>query len=78
MARRSVQSRPCETRLYRPWQQHRRPVANLQRAVEMLMPEAFPARLSGVYESEPWGFASEHHFLNAVCEVQTERSRASC
>lgn len=48
-------------------------LANLQRAVEMLMPEAFPTRLSGVYESEPWGFASEHLFLNAVCEVETEK-----
>jgi 2-amino-4-hydroxy-6-hydroxymethyldihydropteridine diphosphokinase len=47
-------------------------LAALQRAVEQLMPEAFPTRLSGVYESEPWGFASEHLFLNAVCEVETE------
>jgi 2-amino-4-hydroxy-6-hydroxymethyldihydropteridine diphosphokinase len=47
-------------------------LAALQRAVEMLMPHAFPARLSSVYESEPWGFASEHLFLNAVCEVETD------
>ena len=48
-------------------------LANLQRAVEMLMPASFPRRLSSVYESEPWGFASEHLFLNAVAEVETDK-----
>ncbi len=44
----------------------------LQRAVELLIPAAFPTRLSHVYESEPWAFNSEALFLNAVVEVETD------
>jgi 2-amino-4-hydroxy-6-hydroxymethyldihydropteridine diphosphokinase len=29
-------------------------------------------RASSVYETEPWGFASEHKFFNAVAELETE------
>src|SRR5687768_8923608 len=39
----------------------------------MLMPAAFPKRLSNVYESEPWGFSSQYLFLNAVAEVETDK-----
>jgi 2-amino-4-hydroxy-6-hydroxymethyldihydropteridine diphosphokinase len=47
-------------------------LGNLQRAVELLMPASFPIRLSGVFESEPWGFDSENLFLNAVAEIETD------
>lgn len=45
---------------------------NMQRAIELLMPGAFPRRLSSVYESDPWGFSSDNLFLNAVAEVETD------
>ena len=47
-------------------------VANLVRAGELLagvMPELGPE--SPVYVSRPWGFDSEHDFLNRVIEVRT-------
>jgi 2-amino-4-hydroxy-6-hydroxymethyldihydropteridine diphosphokinase len=47
---------------------------NLQRAVDLLIPAAFPRRVSGVYESEPWAFVSAFKFLNAVVEVETEHA----
>ena len=30
--------------------------------------------LSNIYETEPWGFASENRFLNAVAVLRTDRS----
>ncbi len=30
------------------------------------------ARLSGIYESEPWGFEAVHYFLNRVAVVETD------
>jgi 2-amino-4-hydroxy-6-hydroxymethyldihydropteridine diphosphokinase len=35
-------------------------------------------RTSSFIETEPWGFQSEHRFLNAVCLVETELSPLDC
>ena len=44
----------------------------MQRALEMLArtDAASSVRVSRIYESPPWGFASEHAFLNAVVELR--------
>jgi len=31
-----------------------------------------PGSISGIYESEPWGFSSEHSFLNCCASVLTD------
>ena len=35
-------------------------------------------RVSSFIETEPWGFESEHPFLNAACMVQTTLSPEEC
>ena len=35
-------------------------------------------RVSSFIETEPWGFSSEHRFLNAVCCVETSLSPMRC
>lgn len=48
---------------------------NLRMAVaEIAMRIGEVASLSAFYASEPWGFLSEHSFLNAVCRVCTNCS----
>ena len=47
-------------------------VANLNRALQLL--REFVGDVSAVSDfvtSEPWGYASEHRFTNAVCAVET-------
>ncbi len=46
---------------------------NLTSAIELIGNEAgVVQKVSGVYNSEPWGFEAEHNFYNMVVEVQTE------
>lgn len=35
-------------------------------------------RISSFVETEPWGFKSEHRFINAVCLVETEMQPLDC
>ena len=35
-------------------------------------------RVSSFIETEPWGFQSEHPFLNAACKVQTTLTPRQC
>ncbi len=44
----------------------------LNRALELLPPEASLIRSSSIYETEPWGFTDQPAFLNQVIEVETE------
>ena len=45
---------------------------NLARAIELLsLALGFPVALSGIFESEPWGFESENRFLNCVAAFDT-------
>ena len=49
--------------------------ANLKRAVEEIRKRVGEVTsLSAFHVSEPWGFTSEHTFLNAVCCVLTDFS----
>ena len=46
--------------------------AHLLHAVELMNQRIGQvAALSSFYETEPWGFCSEHRFMNAVCRVVT-------
>ena len=46
--------------------------ANLNRALDLIVANVGPLlAVSDYIESEPWGFASEHRFTNAVCAVET-------
>ncbi|MBP5716432.1 MAG: 2-amino-4-hydroxy-6-hydroxymethyldihydropteridine diphosphokinase [Bacteroidales bacterium] len=46
--------------------------ANLNRALDLIVANVGPLlAVSDFIESEPWGFASEHRFTNAVCAVET-------
>lgn len=46
--------------------------ANLQAAVKLINEKIGKVTsLSSFYETAPWGFASEHGFLNAAAEVKT-------
>ena len=49
-------------------------LGTLQRAVDLLAEaeNASALRVSRVYESPPWGYASAHPFLNAVAELHWE------
>lgn len=66
-------------------------LANLQRGLDLLVatPELEVRSASPVYEAPPWGYQSEHDYLNAVVEVswpgpplelasQTYRIEAAC
>ncbi len=45
---------------------------NLTRAIELLsLALGSPVALSGIIESEPWGFESENRFLNCVAAFDT-------
>ena len=45
---------------------------NLTRAIEVLsLALGSPVALSGIFESEPWGFESENRFLNCVAAFDT-------
>ena len=45
---------------------------NLERAIDFLNLLAGKLiTMSGLYESEPWGFKSEHKFLNQVIKIET-------
>ena len=47
---------------------------NLMRAIAMLSERAGSiVALSGLYETEPWGFHSENRFLNVALQLQTTR-----
>lgn len=46
---------------------------NLERAVELLPSEGVVVEsLSGIYETEPWGFESETSFLNMAASLETD------
>jgi 2-amino-4-hydroxy-6-hydroxymethyldihydropteridine diphosphokinase len=46
---------------------------NLERAVELLPSEGVIVEsVSGIYETEPWGFESETSFLNMAASLETE------
>ncbi len=45
---------------------------NIGKAIELLNGQAGRVEaVSSLIESEPWGFASEHRFTNAVCAIHT-------
>ena len=47
---------------------------NLMRAIALLSERAGSiGALSGLYETEPWGFHSENRFLNVTLQLQTTR-----
>lgn len=46
---------------------------NLERAVDLLPSEKVTIKLlSGIYETEPWGFDSGNSFLNMAARLETE------
>lgn len=45
--------------------------SNLRRAIEALPPAVTVLAESPVYETPPWGFADQPHFLNMVIEGET-------
>ena len=47
---------------------------NLRRAVSLLSRRASLIALSSVYETEPWGYASQPAFLNMACLLETSLS----
>lgn len=48
---------------------------NLKKAVEEIKKRVGEVTsLSAFYATEPWGFNSEHSFLNAACKVETSLS----
>ena len=47
---------------------------NLQKALALLCQHGRLTVLSSVYETEPWGYASQPLFLNAVCALETSLS----
>ena len=49
--------------------------ANMEQAVQLLASEVGRVvQISDNYETAPWGFESENHFLNNVVEMETELS----
>ncbi len=54
-------------------------MAFIQQALELLDKRIGRiVRISTILESEPWGFTSEHKFLNACCLVHTLKSPRRC
>ena len=47
---------------------------NLRRAVSLLSRRASLVTLSSVYETKPWGYASQPAFLNVACLLETRLS----
>ena len=47
---------------------------NLRRAVSLLSRRASLIALSSVYETKPWGYASQPAFLNVACLLETSLS----
>ena len=45
--------------------------ANLRHAVELLGKSVGLERISSIYETAPWGYLEQPHFLNCVCEGRT-------
>lgn len=48
--------------------------ANLRKALASLSPQIQVCRVSGVYETEPWGYTDQPAFLNQVIEARTDLS----
>ena len=46
-------------------------LSNLKRALSLLAQELTVCRVSSVYETVPWGYRDQPHFLNCVCHVDT-------
>lgn len=46
-------------------------MGSLRQAVRSLPPAVLPVRVSPVYETQPWGYAPQPAFLNAVLEAET-------
>jgi dihydroneopterin aldolase/2-amino-4-hydroxy-6-hydroxymethyldihydropteridine diphosphokinase len=46
----------------------------LEEAIEEIkkIPDTKVTKLSGIYETEPWGFKEQAEYLNAVIEIETE------
>ena len=54
-------------------------VENLRRAIALINERVGTVqRVSSFIETEPWGFQSEHPFLNAACLVLTTLSPEEC
>lgn len=49
---------------------------NIKNAVDALkhLPETQVAKISDIYETEPWGYSDQDNFLNACVEVETNLS----
>ncbi len=47
---------------------------NLRRAISLLSRRASLIALSSVYETKPWGYASQPAFLNVACLLETSLS----
>jgi len=53
-----------------------RRAANLRQALASLAPRIQVSRVSGIYETEPWGFSDQPAFLNQVVEAKTDLAPA--
>ncbi|HEX9617695.1 MAG TPA: 2-amino-4-hydroxy-6-hydroxymethyldihydropteridine diphosphokinase [Anaerolineales bacterium] len=47
-------------------------LANLKAAIASLAPQVQPELCSPVYETPPWGYADQPHYLNQVIRARTE------
>ncbi len=45
--------------------------SNLSAAINALSPQVLPIQISPIYETEPWGYEDQPHFLNQVLEGHT-------
>ena len=53
--------------------------ANIRQAIDLIGERVGKVvRTSSFIETEPWGFNSEHRFINAVCLVETELQPLEC
>lgn len=53
--------------------------ANIRQAIDLIGERVGKVvRTSSFIETEPWGFDSEHRFINAVCLVETELQPLEC
>jgi len=52
---------------------------NIRRAIDLIGQRVGTVlRTSNIMETEPWGFQSEHRFLNAACLVETSLTPLEC